>query len=56
MFAMLMNRLTDEIRQESPWNAMFADDIVMCGETMVEVEASLDRWRDALERRGTKIS
>lgn len=26
MFAMLMGRLTDEVRQEFLWNVMFADD------------------------------
>ena len=27
LFAMVMDRLTDEVRQGSPWNMMFADDI-----------------------------
>ena len=35
---------------------MFADDIVFFGETREEVEASLERWRDALERRGMEVS
>ena len=56
LFAMLMDRLTDEVRQVSPWNMMFADDIVICGETKEEVEENLERWRYALERRGMKIS
>ena len=56
LFAVLMDRLTDGVRQDSPWNMMFADDIVICGETREEVEASLERWRYALERRGMKVS
>ena len=56
LIAVLMDRLTDEVRRESPWNMMFADDIVICGETREEVEVSLERWRDALERRGMKVS
>uniref|UniRef100_A0AAR2LU20 Reverse transcriptase domain-containing protein n=1 Tax=Pygocentrus nattereri TaxID=42514 RepID=A0AAR2LU20_PYGNA len=32
LFAMVMERLTDEVRQEAPWTMMFADDIVICGE------------------------
>lgn len=29
LFAMVMGRLTDEIRQESPWTTMLADDIAI---------------------------
>ena len=32
MFAMVMERLTNEVRQESPWTMMFADDTVICSE------------------------
>ncbi|KAI5088533.1 hypothetical protein C0J45_21105 [Silurus meridionalis] len=55
-FWMVMDRLTDEVRQESPWTMMFADDIVICGESREQVEKSLERWRYALERRGMKLS
>ena len=48
--------LTDEVRQESPWNMMFSDDIVICSESKELVERSLERWRNALERRGMKVS
>ncbi|GLD52571.1 myosin-IIIa-like protein [Lates japonicus] len=53
---MMMDRLTDEVRQESPWTMMFADDIVICSESREQVEENLERWRYALERRGMKVS
>uniref|UniRef100_A0A3B3HUS4 ribonuclease H n=1 Tax=Oryzias latipes TaxID=8090 RepID=A0A3B3HUS4_ORYLA len=56
LFAMLMDRLTDEVRQESPWTMMFADDIVICSESREQVEEQLESWRFALERRGMKVS
>lgn len=56
LFAMVMDRLTDEIRLESPWTMMFADDIMICRESREQVEASLERWRYALERRGMIVS
>ena len=56
LFAMVMDRLTDEVRQESPWTMMFADDIVICSESREQVEENLERWRYALERRGMKVS
>ena len=54
LFAMVMDRLTDEVRQESPWNMLFADDIVIFSESKEQVERSLERY--ALERRGMKVS
>ncbi|KAK3521896.1 hypothetical protein QTP70_019005 [Hemibagrus guttatus] len=56
LFAMVMDQLSEEVRQESPWTMMFADDIVICSESREQVEESLERWRFALERRGMKIS
>ncbi|KAK3510812.1 hypothetical protein QTP70_022737 [Hemibagrus guttatus] len=52
----MMDQLSEEVRQESPWTMMFADDIVICSESREQVEESLERWRFALERRGMKVS
>ncbi|KAK3562658.1 hypothetical protein QTP86_003387 [Hemibagrus guttatus] len=56
LFAMVMYQLSEEVRQESPWTMMFADDIVICSESREQVEENLERWRFALERRGMKVS
>ncbi|KAK3548852.1 hypothetical protein QTP70_021037 [Hemibagrus guttatus] len=56
LFAIVMDQLTEEVRQESPWTMMFADDIVICSESREQVEEKLERWRFALERRGMKVS
>ncbi|KAK3540863.1 hypothetical protein QTP86_002436 [Hemibagrus guttatus] len=56
LFAMVMDQLSEEVRQESPWTMMLADDIVICSESREQVEENLERWRFALERRGMKVS
>ncbi|KAK3562816.1 hypothetical protein QTP86_009973 [Hemibagrus guttatus] len=56
LFAMVMDQLSEEIRQESPCTMMFADDIVICSESREQVEENLERWRFALEKRGMKVS
>ncbi|KAI5102802.1 polycomb group RING finger protein 5-A [Silurus meridionalis] len=56
LFAVVMDRLTDEVRQKSPWTMMFVVDIVICGESREQVDKSLERWRYALERRGMRVS
>ncbi|KAK3512437.1 hypothetical protein QTP70_009855 [Hemibagrus guttatus] len=56
LFAIVMDQLSEEVRQESPWTMMFADDTVICSESREQVEENLERWRFALERRGMKVS
>ncbi|KAK3538358.1 hypothetical protein QTP86_000551 [Hemibagrus guttatus] len=56
LFAMVMDQLSEEVRLESPWTMMIADDIVICSDSREQVEENLERWRFALERRGMKVS
>ncbi|KAK3556372.1 hypothetical protein QTP70_008008 [Hemibagrus guttatus] len=56
LFAIVMDQLSEEVRQESPWTMMFADEIVICSENREQMEENLERWRFALERRGMKVS
>ncbi|MCJ8731973.1 hypothetical protein PDJAM_G00205620 [Pangasius djambal] len=56
LFAMLMDQLSEEVRQASPYTMMFANDIVICSESREQVEENLERWGFALERRGMKVS
>lgn len=43
LFGMVMDTLTDEIRQQSPWTMMFVDGIVIRRESREHVEKSLER-------------
>ena len=49
LFTMVMDRMTNEIREEAPWTMMFADDIAICGESKEQVEEKLESCRYALE-------
>ena len=51
LFAVIMDRLTDEVRREPPWTMVFSGDIVICEETREEVQKRLESSRYALERR-----
>ncbi|KAK3532456.1 hypothetical protein QTP86_018454, partial [Hemibagrus guttatus] len=55
LFAIVMDQLSEEVRQESPWTMMFADDIVICSESREQVKENPERWRFALKRRGMKV-
>ena len=56
LFAMVMDRMADDIREEAPWTMMFAEDIVICSESKERLEQKLESWRYALERRGIKVN
>ena len=55
LFVVMMDKLTDEVGQESPWTLLFADDIFICSEDREQVEEK-ERWRYALERTGMRVS
>ena len=56
LFAVIMDRLTDEVMREPPWTMLFADDIMICEETREEMEQRLESLKYALERRGMKVN
>ena len=48
--AIILDKLTEEIKTESPWDMMFADDIVLCREDRRQLQEVLKVWRNVLER------
>lgn len=56
MYTVVMESLTNEVRQESMWTVMFADDLMVCSESRELMDQSLQGWRYALARRGMKVS
>ena len=53
---MVIDGMTDDIREEAPWTMMFADEIVICSESKERGVDMLESWRYALERRGMKVN
>ena len=56
LFAIIMDKLTEDIRKDAPWDMLFADDLVLSRQNCRELEDDLEMWRNALERRGLKVS
>ena len=52
----ILDVLTEHIKNDPPWAMMFADDLVSCAMTRDEVEEDLETWRVVFERHGLKIS
>ena len=56
LFAVIVDRLTEEVRREPLWTMLFADDIVICEETREEGERIIKCWRNGFEKRGMKVN
>jgi hypothetical protein len=50
-----MDEITNVIQGKVPWYMIFADDIVLVGKNLVEVNNKLDEWRLVLEGKGFRI-
>ena len=46
----------DNIRKEAPWQITFADDVVLCAREKDVLEFGLEQGREALTKRGMKVS
>ena len=56
LFAIIIDRRTEDIRKDAPWDMLFADDIVLSRQNHRELEKDLKIWKNALERRYLKVS
>ena len=56
LFAIIMVKLTEDIRKDAPWDMLFEDDIMLFRKNYRELENDLEVWRNAQERRGLKVS
>ena len=46
----------DSLTEKNHWQMMFADDMVLCARQKDVLELELGQWRDALDKRGVKVS
>ena len=56
LFAIIIDRPTEDTRKDAPWDMLFADDIVLSRKNHRELEEDLKILRNAQERRGLKVS
>ncbi|XP_037773627.1 uncharacterized protein LOC119569633 [Penaeus monodon] len=54
LFNVIMDVMTEEVREEPPLCILYADDIVLVAETKQELQRKMEGWRTALESRGAE--
>nr|KYP34423.1 Retrovirus-related Pol polyprotein LINE-1 [Cajanus cajan] len=56
LFTLVMDALTEHVQEPVPRCMLFADDIVLTGDSREEINEKIERWRQALEEHGLRIS
>ena len=53
---MVMDVLTEDVRDGSLMELLYANDLVLCGESLNEVIDKYGRWKNAVEGKGPRVN
>ena len=56
LFVIIIDVITEEIEEGTPWAMLFADDLVLCDPDREMMELRLERWRECVEKNGLKVT
>ena len=56
LFIIIMDVITEDIGEDTPWAMLFADDLVLCDSSREHLERRLEIWRERMESVGLKLS
>ena len=56
LFIMVMDVPTEEVRDGSLMELLYADDLVLCGESLNDVMDKYKRWKSAVEEKGLRVT
>ena len=56
LFIMVIDVLTEDVRDASLMELLYADDLVLCGESLNEVMDNYGRWKNSVEGKGLRVN
>ena len=56
LFIMVMDVLTEDVRDGSLMELLYADNLVLCGESLNKVMDKYGRWENAVEGKGLRVN
>ena len=56
LFLMVMDVLTEDVRDGSLMELLYADDLVLCGESLNDVKDKYKRWKNEVEGKGPRVN
>ena len=56
LFLIVLEALSKEFRTGCPWELLYADDLVLIAESMAELTAKFETWKQAMESKGLRVN
>ena len=56
LFIMVMDVQTKDVKARSLMESLYADDLVLCGQSFNEVMDKYGRWKNAVDRKGLRVN
>ena len=56
LFVVVMEALTQDVREGLPWELLYADDLVLMAESIEELKGKVLRWKECMEAKGLKMN
>jgi len=56
LFVIVMDAISREFRLALPWELLYADDLAVIAETEEELIKRLNKWKDNVESKGTRVN
>ena len=56
LFVIVLEALSREFRTGTPWELLYADDLVIIAETEEELRSKLSKWKQAMEAKGLRVN
>lgn len=56
LFAIVVDVVTEEAREDLMWEILYADDLVLIAESMIELRKKFEKWKTAFEKKGMKVN
>jgi hypothetical protein len=56
LFAIVMEALSRECRVGCPWEILYADDLVIMSDNIIDLKRQLEAWKTSLESRGLRVN
>ena len=56
LFVIVLEALSREFRTGTPWELLYADDLVIIAESEEELRSKLSKWKQAMEAKGLRVN